>query len=152
MLKYFALMAAFAAVPAQATNWVYIGTTDSRTTAYFVDRDSIGNGEEGSVAAAAYSVHAKDDPKDGTASAVLSLEFDCATPRYRFRHLVGYDARMKQSYDEVGSGKWRDVTTGSLEAAAHTFVCARVYQKLLNKSYGSSLRAVFAEGRRRLGA
>ena len=41
MIKWFALVALFWAIPASAKNWYLVATSDSKTTAYFIDRDSI---------------------------------------------------------------------------------------------------------------
>ena len=123
MLKWIALAAACWSMPAAAKNWFLVATSESKSTAYFIDRDSIVNTGGSLRRITAWSVHSTDDT-DGTSSRELVLEFDCTTPRYRFLHLTGYNASLTVLADDVGSGKWRDITGGSLDDSARQFACS----------------------------
>ena len=148
MLKWVALAAVFWAMPASAKNWFLVATSQARTTAYFIDRDSIVSTGTSLRRLTAWSVHSTDD-NDGTASRELVLEFDCATPRYRFLHLTGYNANLTVLADDVGSGTWRAVTSGSLDDSARQFACSGGTRPASAKSYGAG--NPFAAGRRALG-
>jgi len=149
MLKWVIVAAAMVwSMPASAKNWFLVATSESQTTAYFIDRDSIVTTGPSLRRLTAWSVHSTDDT-DGTASRELTLEFDCATPRYRFLHLTGYDANLSVLADDVGSGKWRDVGAGSLDDSARQFACSGGARPASAKSYGAG--NPFAVGRRALG-
>ena len=135
-------------MPASAKNWVLVATSESQTTAYFVDRDSIVNTGSTIRRVTAWSVHSTNDT-DGTASRELVLEFDCSVPRYRFLHLTGYDDGLTVLADDVGSGKWRDVGGGSLDDSARQFVCSGGTRPKSAKSYGAG--NPFKAGRTALG-
>lgn len=149
MLKWVALAAVFWSMPASAKNWFLVATSESKTTAYFIDRDSIVNTGASLRRLTAWSVHSTDDT-DGTASRELVLEFDCSTPRYRFLHLTGYDASLTVLADDVGSGKWREASDGSLDDTARQFACSGGTRPTTARSYGAG--NPFAAGRRALGA
>jgi hypothetical protein len=136
MLKWVTLAAMVWSMPASAKNWFLIATSESKTTAYFVDRDSIVNTGGPLRRLTAWSVHSTDDT-DGTASRELVLEFDCTTPRYRFLHLTGYNASLTVLADDVGSGKWRDVGAGSLDDSARQFACSGGTRPTTARSYGA---------------
>lgn len=136
MLKWIALAATLWAMPASAKNWYLVATSESKTTAYFIDRDSITSIGSSIRRVTAWSVHSTDD-SDGTASRELVLEFDCTTPRYRFMHLTGYSATLRVLADDVGSGTWRTVSAGSLDAAARNFACSGGTRPTTAKSYGA---------------
>ncbi|MBS0480252.1 MAG: hypothetical protein JSR79_13270 [Proteobacteria bacterium] len=149
MLKWVVLAGAMLwSMPASAKNWFLVATSESQTTAYFIDRDSIVNTGSSLRRATAWSVHSTDDT-DGTASRELVLEFDCSAPRYRFLHLTGYNASLTVLADDVGSGKWRDVGGGSLDDSARQFVCSGGTRPSSTRSYGAG--NPFAAGRRALG-
>jgi len=147
MLKWVALAAVFWSMPVSAKNWFLVATSESKTTAYFIDRDSIVNTGASLRRITAWSVHSTDDT-DGTASRELVLEFDCSAPRYRFLHLTGYNASLTVLADDVGSGKWRDVGAGSLDDSARQFACSGGTRPTSAKSYGAG--NPFAAGRRAL--
>lgn len=136
MLKWVALAALFWSMPASAKNWFLVATSSARTTAYFIDRDSIVNIGTSLRRVTAWSVHSTDDA-NGTASRELSLEFDCSSPRYRFLHLTGYNANLTVLADDVGSGTWRPVTSGSLDDSAREFACSGGTRPTSAKSYGA---------------
>ncbi len=137
MLKWVVVAAAMlSSVPASAKNWFLVAVSESRTTAYFIDRDSIVNTGASLRRLTAWSVHSTDDT-DGTASRELVLEFDCTTPRYRFLHLTGYNANLTVLADDVGSGKWRSVDSGSLDDSARQFACSGGTRPTSAKSYGA---------------
>ncbi|THD36767.1 MAG: hypothetical protein E7773_07140 [Sphingomonas sp.] len=148
MIKWVALVALFWALPASAKNWYLVAISDTNTTAYFIDRDSIVNSGPNMRRIHAWSVHSADDD-DGTASRELVLEFDCTGARYRFLHLTGYNSRLTVLSDEAGSGMWRDVTSGSLDDSARQFVCSGGTRPSSAKSYGAG--NPFAAGRRAMG-
>jgi hypothetical protein len=148
MLKWIALAALFWPMPASAKNWFLVATSESSTTAYFIDRDSIVNTGASLRRLTAWSVHSTDDT-DGTASRELVLEFDCSTPRYRFLHLTGYSASLAVLADDVGSGTWRTVAGGSLDDSARQFACSGGSRPTSAKSYGAG--NPFAAGRAALG-
>ena len=147
MLKLIALAAMVWSVPASAKNWFLVATSESRTTAYFIDRDSIVDTGSSIRRITAWSVHSTDD-NEGTASRELILEFDCSTPRYRFLHLTGYSANLTVLNEDVGSGKWRAISSGSLDDSARQFACSGGAQPTTARSYGAS--NPFAAGRRAL--
>ena len=149
MLKWVALAAVFWSMPASAKNWFLVATSESQTTAYFIDRDSIVNTGSSLRRITAWSVHSTDET-DGTASRELVLEFDCSTPRYRFLHLTSYSANLTVVADDVGSGTWREVTGGSLDDSARQFVCSGGARPASAKSYGAG--NPFAAGRKVLGS
>lgn len=136
MLKWIALAAVFWAMPASAKNWYLVATSESRTTAYFIDRDSITSTGSSLRRVTAWSVHSTDD-SDGTASRELVLEFDCVNPRYRFLHLTGYSSSLSVLADDVGSGTWRSVSKGSLDDSARQFACSGGTRPTTAKSYGA---------------
>lgn len=137
MLKWGVVAAAMlCAMPASAKNWFLVATSESRTTAYFIDRDSIVNTGSSLRRVTAWSVHSTSD-SDGTASRELILEFDCSTPRYRFLHLTGYNANLTVLADDVGSGTWRTVANGSLDDSARQFACSGGTRPTTAKSYGA---------------
>ena len=147
MLKLIALAAMVWSVPASAKNWFLVATSETRTTAYFIDRDSIVDTGSSIRRITAWSVHSSDD-NEGTASRELVLEFDCSTPRYRFLHLTGYNASLTVLSDDVGSGKWRTISSGSLDDSARQFACSGGARPTTAKSYGAG--NPFAAGRRAL--
>ncbi len=136
MLKWIALAAVLWSMPATAKNWYLVATSESRSTAYFIDRDSIVNSGTSLRRATAWSVHSTSD-SDGTASRELQLEFDCSTPRYRFLHLTGYNSSLTVLSDDVGSGTWRAVTSGSLDDSARQFACSGGMRPTTAISYGA---------------
>ncbi|MBN8814685.1 MAG: hypothetical protein J0J06_04465 [Sphingomonas sp.] len=136
MLKWLALAATLWAMPASAKNWYLVATSESRTTAYFIDRDSIVTTSTSLRRVTAWSVHSTDD-SDGTASRELVLEFDCANPRYRFLHLTSYTASLTVVADDVGSGTWRTVSSGSLDDSARQFACSGGIRPTSAKNYGA---------------
>jgi len=148
MLKWIALVAALWAMPASAKNWYLVATSESQTTAYFIDRDSIVNTGASIRRVTAWSVHSTDDT-DGTASRELVLEFDCSTPRYRFMHLTSYNPSLGVVADDVGSGTWRTVSNGSLDDSARQFTCSNGAKPTSAKSYGAG--NPFKAGRAALG-
>ncbi len=148
MIKWLALVALFWSVPASAKNWFLVAISNSNSTAYFIDRDSIVSSGTNLRRIHAWSVHSTADA-DGTTSRELVLEFDCAGARYRFLHLTGYNSSLTQLSDEVGSGTWRDVSSGSLDDSARQFVCSGGTRPSSAKAYGPG--NPFAAGRKALG-
>lgn len=136
MFKWIALAAMVGAMPASAKNWYLVATSESQSTAYFIDRDSIVNTGSSLRRLTAWSVHSTNDT-DGTASRELVLEFDCSTPRYRFLHLTGYSQTLRVLADDVGSGTWRTISSGSLDDSARQFACSGGTRPRSAKSYGA---------------
>lgn len=108
------------ATPAAATDWFLVAA--SADTATFVDRDSIADIGPALRRASIVQVFSQTE-SDGAAAYAPLLEFDCDKPRYRFVSIKTLDIDGNVMSDDVGSGKWRDVTEDSLDGIARNFVC-----------------------------
>ena len=133
--------------PASATNWYLVGISDSRTTASFVDKDSISDMGENMRRARTYQVFSE-TASDGSAAYNPYLEFDCVQPRYRFVSIKSIDINGKAFRDDEGSGKWRAIDKGSLDEAQQSFVCSNGAQPASAVSYGDG--PLIARGRAKL--
>lgn len=136
------------ATPAMATNWYLVGISDSRTTASFVDKDSIADMGENMRRARTYQVFSE-TASDGSAAYNPYLEFDCIQPRYRFVSIKSIDINGKVFRDDEGSGKWRPIDKGSLDEAQQTFVCSNGARPASAVSYGAG--PLIERGRAKLG-
>jgi hypothetical protein len=134
-----ALAAASAAIwstPALAANWYLVGVSETRTTASFVDKDSITDMGENMRRARTYQVFSETS-SDGSAAFSPFLEFDCVQPRYRFISIKSIDINGNSFRDDEGSGKWRPIDKGSLDESQQTFVCSNGARPASAVSYGS---------------
>jgi hypothetical protein len=129
-------VAAIWATPALATNWYLVGISETRTTASFVDKDSITDMGENMRRARTYQVFSE-TASDGSAAYNPYLEFDCVQPRYRFVSIKSIDINGNAFRDDEGSGKWRAIDKGSLDESQQTFVCSDGARPASAVSYGS---------------
>lgn len=129
-------VAAIWTTPALATNWYLVGISDSRTTASFVDKDSITDMGENMRRARTYQVFSE-TASDGSAAYNPYLEFDCVQPRYRFVSIKSIDINGNAFRDDEGSGKWRAIDKGSLDESQQPFVCSDGTRPASAVSYGS---------------
>jgi hypothetical protein len=129
-------VAAIWATPALATNWYLVGISETRTTASFVDKDSITDMGENMRRARTYQVFSE-TASDGSAAYNPYLEFDCVQPRYRFVSIKSIDINGNAFRDDEGSGKWRAIDKGSLDESQQTFVCSNGARPTTAVSYGS---------------
>jgi hypothetical protein len=135
------------AAPAAATDWYMVAVSDGKTTASFVDRDSIADMGANMRRAKTYQVFSV-DKTDGTAAFQPFLEFDCSGARYRFISIKSINASGTVTRDDVGSGKWRTIDAGSMDEAQQQFVCSGGAKPASAVGYGSG--PLIARGRARL--
>jgi hypothetical protein len=133
--------------PAFATNWYLVAISKSHSTATFVDKDSIEDMGADMRRAHTYQVFNETD-ESGAAAFNPYLEFDCTTPRYRFVSIKSIDINGKMTRNDVGSGKWRSVDSGSMDEAQRDFVCSGGAKPSDATSWGAG--PLIARGRARL--
>ena len=125
------------ATPALATDWFWVETAEDKSTVAFVDKDSIQNmGMKMRRASVVFIPSEIED--DGAAAYQSTLEYDCADPRYRFIDIRSIDIDGKVFATFPGSGSWRDIQEGTLDASSRDFVCSGGDQPTDVRSYGAA--------------
>jgi hypothetical protein len=111
-----------AASPAAATDWYQTSESAYATNMSFMDRDSI----HASGAIRLVRIYQVSSTPDGNGAAAIEalMEYDCAEPRRRFMHLIGFDESGRRLFDSRGSGIWGEVVRGTQDNAAREFACS----------------------------
>lgn len=135
---------------AAAADWYLTSESAYATNVSFMDKDSIlasGTFRQAQL----YMVLAEAD-EDGAAAIDVRMEYDCAEPRRRFLHLVGFDEAGRQVYDNAGSRVWAPVVGGTQDHASRAFACSGGRSLDASASHGAaypfaSARALLARHR-----
>lgn len=118
-----AAVALLAATPAFATDWALATSADDKSSAIFVDRDSIKKESDGMVRAQTFYALAA-DKDDGLAAIQLLQEYDCNGRRFRRLHMTAYFADGSTKLDTEYVTEWKVTKAGDQAEAMLEFVCA----------------------------
>jgi hypothetical protein len=118
-----AIAALLAATPAFATDWTLGTVADDKSSAMFVDRDSIEHETDGKIRAWVFYVLAE-DKEGGVAAVALQQEYDCSAHSFRRLYIRSYDAGGAITLETEYVTDWKQNAPGDQGSRMQEFICS----------------------------